>query len=65
VLFRELDKAENVEGSALVYDVELVSVYDDEADLGYYQVLCFATVDARPLYAAPSHLVCIISGCRP
>jgi hypothetical protein len=40
VLVRELTKAEQQEGE-IVYDVELVSVYDDEADLGYYDDLTF------------------------
>lgn len=40
VLVRELGKAEQTEGE-LVYDVELVSVYEDEADLGYYDDLTF------------------------
>lgn len=40
VLVRELTKAEQQEGE-IVYDVELVSVYDDEADMGYYDDLTF------------------------
>ncbi len=40
VLVRELGKAEQQQGE-IVYDVELVSVYDDEADLGYYDDLTF------------------------
>ena len=40
ILVRELGKAEQQEGE-IVYDVELVSLYDDEADLGYYDDLTF------------------------
>ena len=40
VLVRELSKAEQNEGE-IIYDVELLSVYDDEADLGYYSDLTF------------------------
>lgn len=42
VLARELAKAEeSVPKGELVYDLELVSVYDDEADLGYYEDVTF------------------------
>ena len=42
VLVRELGKAEtNDPVGEIVYDVELVSLYDDEADLGYYDDLTF------------------------
>ncbi len=42
ILVRELEKAEtNDPMGEIVYDVELVSLYDDEADLGYYDDLTF------------------------
>jgi hypothetical protein len=42
ILVRELNKAEeSTPPGELVFDVELVSVYDDEADLGYYEDLTF------------------------
>lgn len=38
ILAREITKAEeSVPRGEIVYDVELVSIYDDEADLGYYE----------------------------
>jgi hypothetical protein len=42
ILVRELGKAEvNDPPGEIIYDVELVSLYDDEADLGYYDDLTF------------------------
>lgn len=42
VLVRELDKAEQSQPTGeIVYDVELISLYDDEADLGYYDDLTY------------------------